>query len=223
MLKPIFGLQETSWTGRKEEGPFPHVGPCPLHATVLAFFLDLLRPPQVDGTDPSADASRYRLVMGLAWGLCLIALFYIGLDFRHGMSVFSLGMTGLIGMAGVIRVMVHRRRPIAKIGQVITIGLFLAATFVTLHSGGSQATSIAWYAMLPLCAALLSGPGSGMAWAGVSLVSVLVMGRLSQLGCLRPGAQPEAGSYPRMCVGRIWFQRATRFVVNFKRASHRAN
>ena len=160
---------------------------------MLAFFLDFLRPPQADGIDPMAEAYRYRMVMRLAFGLSLLAMFYIALDIRSGASVFSLGMTGLIGMAGVIRVMVHRRRPIAKIGQVVTIGLFLAATFVTLHSGVPNSASLAWFALLPLSAALLSGPRAGMGWAAVSLVSVLIFSQLAQLGVAGPEGLPERG------------------------------
>ncbi|MGB0953044.1 MAG: histidine kinase dimerization/phospho-acceptor domain-containing protein [Planctomycetota bacterium] len=160
---------------------------------MLAFFLDFLRPPQADGIDPMAEAYRYRMVMRLAFGLSLLAMFYIALDIRSGASVFSLGMTGLIGMAGVIRVMVHRRRPIAKIGQVVTIGLFLAATFVTLHSGVPNSASLAWFALLPLSAALLSGPRAGMGWAAVSLVSVLIFSQLAQLGAAGPEGLPERG------------------------------
>lgn len=150
--------------------------------TVIALFLDLLRPPQADGMNPVTDAARYRMVMRLAFGLCLVALFYIGLDVRQGASPFSLGMMGLVGMAGVVRVMVHRRRPIAKIGQVVTMGLFLASTFVTLHNGAPDAASIAWFALLPLCGALLCSPRAGMVWAAVSLVSVLILGQLDQFG-----------------------------------------
>ena len=140
----------------------------------------------MEGLDPSLEASRYRMVKGLAFGLCLIALFYIGADIRQGASVFSLGMMGLVGMAGVIRVMVNRKRPIAKIGQVVTVGLFLASTFVTLHNGSANAASIAWFALLPLSSALLSGPRAGMGWAAVSLVSVLVLGQLNQFGLDSP-------------------------------------
>lgn len=160
---------------------------------MLAFFLDFLRPPQADGIDPMAEAYRYRMVMRLAFGLSLLAMFYIALDIRSGASVFSLGMTGLIGMAGVIRVMVHRRRPIAKIGQVVTIGLFLAATFVTLHSGVPNSASLAWFALLPLSAALLSGPRAGMGWAAISLVAVLIFSQLAQLGAAGPEGLPERG------------------------------
>ncbi|MHC4380158.1 MAG: sensor histidine kinase, partial [Planctomycetota bacterium] len=141
--------------------------------------------------NPQADAARYRMVMRLAFGLCLVALFYIALDIRQGASAFSLGMMGLVGMAGVIRVMVHRRRPIAKIGQVITVGLFLASTFVTLHSGAPNAASIAWFALLPLCGALLCGPRAGMVWAAVSLASVLILGQLDQFGLAVPESLPE--------------------------------
>lgn len=149
---------------------------------MIAFIKDLVRPPKLEGNDHSLEAARYRMVKGLAFGLCLLALFYIGLDIREGASVFSLGMMGLVGMAGVIRVMVHRQRPIEKIGQVITVGLFLASTFVTLHNGSANAASIAWFALLPLCSALLTGPAAGMGWAAVSLVSVLVLGQLNQFG-----------------------------------------
>ena len=153
---------------------------------MIAFLQDLVRPPQKDGFEPSSEAARYRMVKGLAVGLCLIALFYIFSDIRQGASVFSLSMLGLVGMAGVIRVMVHRQRPIEKIGQVITVGLFLASTFVTLHNGSANAASIAWFALLPLSSALLAGPRAGMSWAAVSLVSVLVLGQLNQFGIDSP-------------------------------------
>lgn len=180
-LNPAERLQEGSSLCRKGKvrsptRAFTH------HRYVIAFLQDLVRPPKMDGNDPSLEAARYRMVKGLAFGLCLIALFYVFVDIRQGASVFSLGMMGLVGMAGVIRVMVHRRRPIEKIGQVVTVGLFLASTFVTLHNGGADAASIAWFALLPLCAALLSGPRAGMGWAAVSLVSVLVFAQLNQFG-----------------------------------------
>ncbi len=158
---------------------------------MIAFFLDFLRPLQATGRESSEEAHRYRMTLNLAAGLCLVALFYIAIDLRQGGSAFSIGMLGIIGMAGVVRVMVHRQRPIAMIGQVITIGLFLASTFVTLHTGSTNTASLAWFALLPLSAALLSGPRAGMIWSAVSLFSVLVLGQLTQLGIETPGSLPE--------------------------------
>jgi signal transduction histidine kinase/AmiR/NasT family two-component response regulator len=121
-----------------------------------------------------------------------VALFYIFLDVRDGgLSLFSVAMMGIIGLALCVRTMLRHGRSVEAIGQVTTVGLFLAATFVTLHSGGTEATSIGWYAMLPLSAALLCGYRAGMAWAVVSLVSLLIIGQLANLGIDVPDALPK--------------------------------
>mgnify|MGYP002639226908 CR=1 FL=1 len=121
-----------------------------------------------------------------------VALFYIVLDVRDGgFTGFSVAMLGIIGLAICVRSMLRQGRSVESIGQVTTVGLFLAATFVTLHSGGSEATSIGWYAMLPLSAALLCGYRAGMAWAAVSLVSLLIIGQLANLGIDVPDALPK--------------------------------
>lgn len=121
-----------------------------------------------------------------------VALFYIVLDVREGgFSGFSVAMMGIIGLAICASSMLRQGRSVEAIGQVTTVGLFMAATFVTLHNGGSESTSIGWYSMLPLSAALLCGYRAGMAWAVVSLVSLLIFGQLANLGLDVPEALPQ--------------------------------
>jgi len=159
---------------------------------VIAFLKDLLRPPNNAGTASAITLTKYRVVTGMTIAMTGVALFYMVLDYRDvGFSGFSLAMTGIIGLAFCVRSMLRQGRSVEAIGQVTTIGLFMAATFVTLHSGGSEATSIAWYAMLPLGTSLLCGYRAGMAWAVVSLTSLLIIGQLANLGIEIPDALPQ--------------------------------
>ncbi|MDP7062657.1 MAG: ATP-binding protein [Planctomycetota bacterium] len=159
---------------------------------MIAFLKDLLRPPTKLGGTCTVGLTKYRVVTGMAIAMTGVALFYMVLDFRdEGPSGFSLAMSGVIGLALCIRSMLRQGRSVESIGQVTTVGLFMAATFVTLHSGGGEATSIGWYAMLPLSAALLCGYRAGMAWAVVSLTSLLIIGQLANLGIEIPDALPK--------------------------------
>lgn len=162
------------------------------HRLVIAFFKDLLRPPVKARGASAIGLTKYRVVTGMAIAMTGVALFYIVLDFRDGGPTgFSLAMGGIIGLAGCVRSMLRQGRSVESIGQVATVGLFMAATFVTLHSGGGEATSIGWYSMLPLSAALLCGYRAGMAWAVVSLTSLLIIGQLANLGIEIPDALPK--------------------------------
>lgn len=138
---------------------------------------------------PPCPAEK-RLVHALAAGLAIVALFYMVDDARSGFSYFSLAMLGVLGLSVVLWHMVRQERPLAAIGHTATFGMFLAATFVSLHTGGSEATSIAWYAMLPLSAALLCGARASMGWAAISLTSLLILGQLASLGIEIPDALP---------------------------------
>jgi signal transduction histidine kinase/AmiR/NasT family two-component response regulator len=138
---------------------------------------------------PPCPAEK-RLVHALAAGLAIVALFYMVDDARSGFSYFSLAMLGVLGLSVVLWHMVRQERPLAAIGHTATFGMFLAATFVSLHTGGSEATSIAWYAMLPLSAALLCGARASMGWAAISLTSLLILGQLANLGIAIPDALP---------------------------------
>ena len=159
---------------------------------VIAFFKDLLHPPLTARGAYTIGLTKYRVVTGMAIAMTGVAMFYIVLDIRDdGFSAFSAAMTGVIGLAICVQAMLRHGRPVEVIGQVTTIGLFLAATFVTLHTGGSEAASIGWYTMLPLSAALLCGYRAGMAWAVVSLTSLLIFGQLANLGIAIPDALPQ--------------------------------
>jgi signal transduction histidine kinase/AmiR/NasT family two-component response regulator len=158
---------------------------------VIAFLKDFLRPPK-NGGATAIGLSKYRVVTGMTIAMTGVALFYIVLDVREGgFSGFSVAMMGIIGLAICASSMLRQGRSVEAIGQVTTVGLFMAATFVTLHNGGSESTSIGWYSMLPLSAALLCGYRAGMAWAVVSLVSLLIFGQLANLGLDVPEALPQ--------------------------------
>ena len=135
--------------------------------------------------------TKTRVVTSLAIALTVVAVFYMVVGWRdEGLSVFTAAMAGVIGLALCIRSMLRQDRSLEAIGQVTTIGLFLTATFVTLHNGGPEASSVAWYALLPLTAALLCGYPSALIWASISVVSVLLIGQMSTLGLDNPDALP---------------------------------
>lgn len=157
---------------------------------VRRLFHSLFGAPTVQAVNVPPCPAEKRLVHALAGGLAVVALFYMVDDARSGFSYFSLAMLGVLGLSVVLWHMVQQERPLAAIGHTATFGMFLAATFVSLHTGGSEATSIAWYAMLPLSAALLCGARASMGWAAISLTSLLILGQLATLGIEIPDALP---------------------------------
>jgi len=184
------GLQVFPLSCRKETWTvgFPMVQPHP--SALVSLLARLSGASTHSAVEVPPLPSEQRLVHALAGGLAIVALFYMVDDARSGFSYFSLAMLGLLGLSVALWSMVKQGRSLGTIGHTATFGMFLAATFVSLHHGGSEATSIAWYAMLPLSAALLCGAGAAMGWAAASLCSLLIIGQLANLGIEIPEALP---------------------------------
>ncbi len=177
-------MAEEGLDRRLADGPSNHLSALVRHLFARRFDTHT----QALGGPP--QPAEQKLVYALASGLGIVALFYIVQDARSGFSYFSLAMLGVLGLAVILGHMVRQGRPVAAIGQTATFGMFLTATFVSLHHGGSEATSIAWYAMLPLSAALLVHARAAMGWAAISLTSLLILGQLANLGIEIPKALP---------------------------------
>jgi len=132
--------------------------------------------------EPS-DRMRARLIVIISAGLALwgpiFALLY--LNRVNSMTGFVVAWIGTLWVASVPLVL-RLSHSLWLAGNAVILNLFLAVTYLSYLAGGQGAPPLNWIVALPILAISLAGRSSGLFWASVGLLDLVIFYMLEHTG-----------------------------------------